>query len=655
MSHASADFRGRIIVIDDNEAIHGDLRKALGGRAATRGLDALEAEIFGGDVPVPQTRIEYEVESAFQGMDGVRLVREAAITGRPFMLAFVDMRMPPGIDGVDTIDLLWKEDPDLQIVVCTAHSDYSWNEMVDRLGLTDRLLIIKKPFDSAEVCQAAAAMCEKWRLGQQVRLRLDDMERMVERRTTELSETNRQLQSEIAERKAVEERLRYDAIHDTLTNIHNRAFLMQELDRCIRDCRRDSSRAFAVLFLDIDNFKIINDSLGHGQGDQVLVTVAERLTTCVRSLDTVIRATGDTTARLGGDEFVILLEGIRSNIDPIVVAERIRDTLERPMTVGDRDLMISTSIGIAISEGAYENAEELLRDADAAMYHAKAYGKARYAVFNKDMHDEAVARLQMETDLHTALERNQFHLLYQPIVNLDTGLVRGFEALLRWDRPGYGTVLPSEFIPVAEERGLILPIGRWVLEQACRQLRTWIEESGPDCPLLISVNLSKRQIVEPGLVGDVRRILETTGLDGAQVCLEVTESGIMESSYAIVDVLTELRDLGVQLHMDDFGTGYSSLSRLHHYPLDVLKIDRAFVNTMTRNRDYAAVINAIMTVAHNLDLKVTAEGVETAEQVALLQSLECDYAQGYYFAMPLAVHEAATIIGSRTPIHRRSA
>jgi diguanylate cyclase (GGDEF)-like protein len=655
MSEQSNPGVRRVLVIDDNEAIHEDLKKTLGIGLTSSGLDELEAELFGGGGGEALNHIEYDIDSAFQGLDGVARVKAAMEEERPYLLAFVDMRMPPGIDGLDTIELLWKEDPDLQVVVCTAFSDYSWDDMVKRLGVTDQMLIVKKPFDQAEICQAAAAMSEKGILTQQAKLKLEDLEQLVERRTLELRKSNEQLEVEIAERRAAEEKLRHDAFHDTLTNLPNRALLMQRLDRSIERGRRNQGYMFAVLFLDIDNFKIINDSLGHNLGDEVLISVADRLVSCVRSMDTVVRQDEDTTARLGGDEFVILLEGIKDPGDTILVADRIQEVLNQPINLGGNELAVSSSIGIAVSSGEYASSEDILRDADTAMYRAKAGGKARYAIFNKEMHQAAIVRLQLETDLRTAIDQQQFHLEYQPIVKLDTGTVCGFEALLRWERPNHGLVGPAEFIPVAEERGLIVPIGTWVLEQACRQMRTWLDKVPDDTPLTMSVNLSRRQIAEPGLVEDVQRILEMTQLDGSRLNLEVTESGIMENEADIAQVLSELRDLGVHLHMDDFGTGYSSLSCLHNYPLEVLKVDRAFLDTMGGNRDYAAVIHAIMSLAHNLNMKVTAEGVETPDQVALLLSLECDYAQGHYYARPMSTSAAEMLLTSEEPWLKKSA
>jgi diguanylate cyclase (GGDEF)-like protein len=634
-----------VIVIDDNESIHDDLKKALtpgGGNSSD--LDELEAELFGGDEPEGPAAVpalEYDITSAFQGEEGVDIVKSALRMGERFGVAFVDMRMPPGIDGVDTIERIWQIDPDVQVVVCTAYSDYSWEEMVERLGVTDRLLVIKKPFDQSEVCQAAAAMCEKWRLTQHAKMQLDELEQMVDRRTNELRAAK--------ERKAAQEKLRHDALHDPLTSLPNRAMLMERLDQCIRRAEREPGRQYAVVFMDVDNFKDINDSLGHNVGDEVLITVADRLVNCIRGLDTVTRSGDETTARLGGDEFVVLLDDISSASDAIVIAERIREQVQEPITVGETDLVVTVSIGLAIGDGEYGDSGAMLRDADIAMYRAKAHGKAKYAVFNKEMHQDALDRLQLETDLRAAVGTDQFYLLYQPIVRLDTGRMHAVEALMRWNRPEFGTTYPSDFIPIAEERGLIVPMGRWAIEEACRQLREWRDRTEGARNVCVSVNLSKRQIAEPDLVSCVAQALRDHDLSGDSLALEITESGIMENSKMIPKVLSELKDLGVNLYMDDFGTGYSSLSCLHQYPLDVLKVDRSFLDTMAENRDYAAVVYTIMSLAHNLKMKVTAEGVESAEQLSLLQALECDFVQGHYFSVALAPEALEALLRQESP------
>lgn len=638
----------RILVVDDNEAIHDDLRKALSSREVNQELDELEQVLFGSNA-TSDNAAKYEIDSAFQGEEGIKKVRTALEDADPYMLAFVDMRMPPGIDGVETIERMWRIDDQIQIIVCTAYTDYSWDEMIERLGLTDRLLIIKKPFDQAEVCQAAAAMSEKWKLTQQARLKLNDLQQLADQRTEELKDSNQRLHKEIATRKAAEEQLRHDAFHDPLTLLPNRALFIDRLGAAIERRQADEDFQFAVLFFDIDDFKVINDSLGHSVGDQVLIMLSQRLNGCIRSVEGLRPTVVDTTGRLGGDEFVVLIEGIEGPDDALRVADRIRERIEEPMEVDGNSLAISSSIGITLSDTGGDNAEDYLRDADTAMYRAKAHGKARYSVFNRAMHREAMERLRLETDLRGALARDEFRLVYQPIVEMASGHVSGFEALIRWDRPGDGLVTPDRFVHVAEERGLIVPIGAWVLTEACQQLAEWQRISPDTKDLTINVNISKRQISEPGLVELVARTIEEYGIDPTDLALEVTESGIMENSAGISTILNDLGDLGVRVQMDDFGTGYSSLSCLHQYPLEALKIDRSFLNTMAGNRDYAAVIFAIMSLAHNLNMQVTAEGVETAEQVALLLALECDYAQGFYFAPAMEPAAAQRLLRAGVP------
>jgi diguanylate cyclase (GGDEF)-like protein len=649
MSDGSNNQNRRILVIDDNRAIHGDFRKILGvDQAETAALDEAEAALFG-QTPETADRPAFEMDSAYQGQEGLDLVRRAVQAGRPYALAFVDVRMPPGWDGVETTARLWGEDPHLQTVLCTAYSDYSWEETLRQLGSSDRLLILKKPFDGVEVQQLAFTLTQKWDLARQARVTLDELEKMVTKRTLELRKANQHLESEIARRKVAEERLRRDALYDSLTNLPNRSLLMSHLSRCVERAKRNPDCAFAVLFLDIDNFKVINDSLGHRLGDELLIESAKRLAASLRSLDTVVRVAEDAAARLGGDEFVILLEDIRRASDAVLVAERIQEELSVPFQLDGRDVAISVSIGIVLCEGGCEEPEELLRNADTAMYRAKQAGKGGHAVFNETMHVEALARLELENALRSALDKKQFQILYQPIVLLETGRIESLEALLRWRHPDRGVVSPGEFIPMAEEMGLIVPIGRWVLQEACGQLRVWNQQLPPGQALSISVNVSKRQLVEHGFCGEVERILGETGLDARHLNLEITESAIIGASESVNETLRKLKTLGVQLHMDDFGTGYSSLSCLHRIPFDVLKIDRAFIRPGEARREYAAVIHAIITLARNLKMRVTAEGIETREQLAGILALGCDYAQGHYFSRPVDASTAQTLMAGEHP------
>ncbi len=632
----------RILVIDDNEAIHQDFRKILLAPRVSAELAEAEAALFGEGGPAgaaakASEAIEYEIDSAMQGEEGVRMVREAREAGRPYAMAFVDMRMRPGIDGLETVERLWREDPDVQVVICSAYSDYSSEDLVRRLGHSDRLLFLRKPFDNAEVSLLAAGLTTKWNLGRQAAMRMSELERLAAEQTSALRQ-------EVAERRAAEERLRHMALHDALTGLPNRAYLMRRLQACIERRKRDDQYRFAVLFLDLDNFKLINDSLGHDTGDELLVAIAQRLTSAVRTLDSVVHIAEDTTARLGGDEFIVLLDGLKRASDAVVVAERIQQRLSQSFDLRGHDVAVSVSIGIAVVEQPYERPEDILRDADTAMYRAKSAGKARHAIFDERLHAEALARLKLENDLRRGMEEGQFRLVYEPIVTTRSGDVIGFEALLRWQHPERGLVHPVDFIGALEETGLIVPLGYWVVREACRQLNEWRRAVPQRRDLAVSVNLSKRQVVEPGLVAEIARILEETGTPGSALNLEITESAVMERMDLMSSVLRDLKALGVQLHLDDFGTGLSSLSCLHQFPIDVLKIDRSFITSMGENRQFAAVVHAVLTLAQELNLRVVAEGVETSGQLAQLLNLGCEYIQGFHVSESLDANEAAELI-----------
>jgi diguanylate cyclase (GGDEF)-like protein/PAS domain S-box-containing protein len=438
---------------------------------------------------------------------------------------------------------------------------------------------------------------------------------------------------DITRRKEAEEELRSAAMHDRLTRLPNRAFFAERLKGAIRRAAEDPAYRFAVLFLDFDRFKVINDSLGHETGDQLLVSMASRLRAGLRQRGAPpLPGEGDVPARLGGDEFAILLDGIREDGEAARLAEDLQKALSAPHQLGGHDVISTASIGIVTSSGGYERAEDVLRDADIAMYHAKAGGRARHVVFDDRMHEEAVKRLRLEQDLRRALERSEFSMAYQPIVDLAGGGLVGFEALIRWNHPERGDVPPGKFIGLAEEIGLIVPIGAWALRESARQLRRWQDRFPQVPPLSMNVNLSRRQIGHGDLVRTVRDVLQETGIDPVRLKLEITESVIMDSPETINALLRQLKGLGVQLCMDDFGTGHSSLSCLHSFPIDVLKIDRSFVANTDLNREYAAVIQAIVTLAHTLKMTVVGEGVETAGQLAQLQALDCDCAQGNLFS-----------------------
>jgi len=432
---------------------------------------------------------------------------------------------------------------------------------------------------------------------------------------------------DITERKQAESQLLHNAFHDALTSLPNRALFMNRLERALKQAKRQEDYLFAVLFLDLDRFKVINDSLGHTFGDQLLITIADRLATCLRPTD--------TAARLGGDEFTILLEGIKEINDVIKVADRIQAELRLPLILGEQEVFTTASIGIALSTKSYDQPEELLRDADIAMYRAKALGKARYEIFNTDMHTLAVARLQLENDLRRAIERQEFQIYYQPIVSLKIGTVIGLEALVRWQHPNRGLLYPREFLAVVEETGLSVVVDQWVLRTACHQMREWQLAFTANPPLTICVNFCSQNLVQPNLIEQVNTVLQETGIDAQSLKLEITESVIVENDQSVTDVLLQLKALGIQLAIDDFGTGYSSLGRLHSFPINMLKIDRSFISHAGTEIGNLDIVGTIITLAHSLGMDVTAEGVETAQQLARLRELNCEYGQGYFFSQPL--------------------
>ena len=438
-----------------------------------------------------------------------------------------------------------------------------------------------------------------------------------------------------------EEQLVHDALHDKLTGLANRSLFMNRLSQSLLRLRRINEPNFSVMFLDFDRFKNINDSLGHLAGDQLLITMSKRLATCLRP--------GDTVSRLGGDEFAILLEEVNDVSDAIHVAERIHQEVGLPLVLGGQEIFSTVSIGIAISTPEYDSAEEVVRDADVAMYRAKAMGKARHEVFLTGMHSRAVAALQLETDLRRALERQEFRLQYQPIVALQSAEVVGFEALLRWEHPERGMVPPLDFVPFAEETGWILPIGEWVLERACRQLAQWQAEVIRPVPLYMAVNLSGKQFSQPDLMDIVQRILRDTGISPNSLQLEMTESVIMENASTVTDRLLQLTALGVRLSLDDFGTGYSSLSYLHRFPLDTLKIDRSFISNMNQGGEHHEIVRTIVALGRSLKMEIVAEGVEKEDQMHDLRTLGCDRGQGYFFARPLDVDAVSALLALQPP------
>ena len=623
-SEKAADFR--LLIVDDNEAIHNDLKKILLPKKINSQLADDEALLFG---KTPSHGIEFEIDSAFQGQEGLARLHEALAAGRPYALAFIDVRMPPGWDGIETISHLWNTDPDLQIVICTAYSDYSWSDIEKYLGISDNLIILKKPFDPIEVTQLAHAMTSKWLSTRHARLRLEELDRLVEKRTADLH-------SAVHEMKEAKELAETVALQDPLTKLPNRRLFQNRLVLAIQHAARNPAYLCALLYLDLDRFKVVNDSLGHLAGDDLLIEVAQRIESSLRGQPSGSHPKHeDLVARLGGDEFAIFLDDIRDVSDALRVANRITEKLAEPFCLRGRDVAVSGSIGVATSASHYETADNMLRDADTAMYRAKAAGRGGSILFDQSMHLQAVERLHKESEMRQALERGEYFLCYQPIVSLADRTIEGFEALLRWRSPTRGLVVPEDFIPLAEETGLILPIGAWVLHESCLQVHRWQELFGSNLPLSVSVNISARQFAQPDLVDLVKQTLRETGISGRSLRLELTESVAMDDPERAAPLFRELQQLGVRLSIDDFGTGYSSLSHLHRFSVDTLKIDRYFVGNMEVNERNLNIVRTIVNLAHNLGMEVVAEGAETGTQVNLLRSMNCKYVQGYFFSKPM--------------------
>ncbi len=452
-------------------------------------------------------------------------------------------------------------------------------------------------------------------------------------------------QTDINTRKQVEAKLQHDALHDTLTGLPNRELFTERIRQALVRSQSGSPQELAILFVDLDRFKLVNDSLGHSAGDGLLVEVAQRLKGCLRLNDLV--------ARLSGDEFAVMLTQLRSVEDVALISARLQQSLVEPFQVAGREVYTSASIGIVLRTDENETAEDLLRDADIALHRAKSNGKARFELFDPQMHEQAKRLMQLETDLRLALQRNEFVVYYQPIITLKTGRLSGFESLIRWNHPERGIVGPVDFISISEENGLINPIGHWVLQESCRQLHQW-QEDFPNCSALtISVNLSGRQLATPGLIESIKAVLTETEINPTCLKLEITESVIMDNANVAADILGQLKALGVRLAIDDFGTGYSSFGHLHKFPIDTLKIDRSFVNQMELSTESTEIIKTILVLAHNLNKEVVAEGVENTAQIEQLRSLGCDLGQGFFINHPMKAEAAVKLVAEENSLQSK--
>ncbi len=610
-SQTATPPKGNILIVDDKQANLRLLSEALNEQG-------------------------YKVRCVINGQRCLKAVQTI-----PPDLILLDIMMPD-MDGYEVCQKL-KADRKIREIPVIFLS--ALDEVIDKVRAFEvgGVDYITKPFQLEEVLvrvenQLAlqSAKAEIRRLNAELEQRVCQRTTQLQGRTEQLETANRALEREINDHRQTQKQLQHMALHDGLTSLPNRILFTNRLEQAINRTKRRSNYLFAVLFLDCDRFKVVNDSLGHLVGDQLLIAVARRLELCLRPVDTI--------ARLGGDEFAILLEKLEDLSDAASVAERLNQELALPFYIDKREIFINASIGIVLGTKDYQRPEVLLRDADTAMYRAKELGKARYQVFDRCMHDCAQKILQLETDLQLAMARKEFTVHYQPIVSLATGRIIEFEALLRWYHPQRGFISPVEFIPLAEESGLIVPIGMWVLREACRQARAWQNQGLTQLPLKIGVNLSVKQFSQPDLIEQLDQILAETQLDGQSLKLEITESAIMDNGEVATELLQKLRSRRIQLSIDDFGTGYSSLSYLHRFPVDTLKIDRSFISRICENGKNQEVVRAIVTLAHHLGMTVMAEGVETAQQFDLLRKMGCELGQGYFFSKPLEQESAGEIL-----------
>nr|WP_314642222.1 EAL domain-containing protein [uncultured Pseudomonas sp.] len=605
MKTSSVRTNRRILIIDDTPSIHEDFRKILGPDSEDeQTLAGTEEALFGTQQPA---RLTFQLDSAYQGQEALELVQRAQAEGRPYAMAFTDMRMPPGWDGLETIEQLWKIDPHLQIALCTAYSDYSWEDMAERLEFGDQLLVLKKPFDSLEIRQMASALTWKWQMTQDAETKVQSLEQTIEARVHELLKVSHLLQ------------------YDVLTELPNSTLLGDRLNQSLALSRRHDKQ-LAVMFLGLDRFKRINNALGHPAGDEMLKRVGQSLVSTVRESDSVFR--------YGADEFVVILADIRHPQQTKGIAEKLLNAIGTTQHIAGHDLSVTASLGISIYPDDGFDAIALIKKAETAMRHVKESGPNDFRFFIEEMNQRARDQQTIESGIRLALERDEFVLHYQPKLDLGTGEVVGAEALIRWQKPGHGWVYPSDFIGVAEDSGLIVPLSKWVLAQACRQACAWQAEGLPR--LCMSVNVSAIDFRQRGFVEGIEQVLKQTGLDPSLLELEITEGVLMQNVDATVTALNRIKAMGVRLAIDDFGTGYSSLSYLRRFPIDVLKIDQSFIRGLSRDINDAALVSAIISLGKSLKLTIIAEGVETLEQLDFLKAHQCEEGQGYYFSKAVA-------------------
>ncbi|XZE44329.1 putative bifunctional diguanylate cyclase/phosphodiesterase [Pirellulaceae bacterium SH467] len=597
---ATKTYSHRVLIVDDNPSIHDDFMKVF----REQPTEIPDLEDFDLDDPMglengaTPSSSALRFASAHQGHEALELVRTALEESDPFSLAFVDMRMPPGMDGLETVAKLWEIDPDLQVVICTAYSDHSWEDAIQVLGRTHNLLILKKPFDDVEVLQMAEALTCKWAATREAGIKQWQLEELVRERTAELERT---------------------ALHDALTGLANRLKFNDRLSASLRSCQTNNE-SVAVMIIDLDEFKYINDTLGHPAGDDLIRVIGRRLTSVI--------GTHGLVARYGGDEFAVILDSMPKERCVESYVNSLQEAICEPVFLEGSPYRVSSSLGIAIAPSDGTDPAELIRNADIALYRAKGDGRDCARFFESGMDKQLHQRRQWELMLREAVEKEQFQLHYQPLVSPDLTRINSFEALLRWQHPELGLIPPDRFIPLAEETKLITPIGEWVFRQACRDAMTWPSDTG------VAVNVSGVQFQSGRLPETVASILCETGLEPNRLEIEITESVLLLEKSSAVDQLRCLQELGVRIALDDFGTGYSSLSYLQTFPFNKLKMDRSFVQNLDR-ADAMAIVRTIASLGKSLGISTTAEGIETEEQLQRVVEEGFTQIQGYFYGRPI--------------------
>lgn len=620
--------QAHILVVDDNPMILDSYAKILqrSGDPVNDRLDTLETALFGTKTPEGVKPRRFLLDCVRDGQLGCDRVKELQAANCRVAVAFVDMRMPGQMDGLQTIAALWAIDPDIQIVICTAFTDHSWEDITARIGETDKLLILRKPFERIEVLQLACALMEKWHLLRAQENQLAQLRYSVTQRTEHL-------QRALREREQLELLLHHNATHDDLTGLPNRTLMLDRLDRALFEAKRRDTKLM-VCVINLDHFKWINDSLGHDFGDNFLNLLAQKISATLRA--------SDTLARVSGDEFVLVLPDCG---DPETLMPRLNELMAdiaTPTSIGGTEIAISCSIGCSAYPEDSDDASTLLKFADVAMHSVKAAGRNAIQLYNPALQAKIDDRIRITAELRQALKSDELVLHYQPQVELRTGRILGVEALMRWQHPALGLLSPAQFIPVAEETGLIGPMTEWLLHEACRQGRHW-QQAGLT-QLHIAVNITAKQLEDIQFPVIVSQCLSDSGFDPACLELELTESAAMSNPKLSISLMQTLKDLGVRLSIDDFGTGYSNMHYLKHFPVDKLKLDGSFVQEMLNDKRSFAITGAIIAMAHALGLTVLGEMTETEGQVVSLAEQGCEQVQGYYFSRPLPASQCEPLL-----------